>query len=223
MNIISIIPARGGSKGVPKKNIKKFLDKPLVAHTIEYSLSSKLVTETYVTTDDSEIKNISEKYNAKVIDRPKRISGDGASTESAIEHALQNIDIEPDIIILLQPTSPFRPNNSIDNAIIHFLKNNYDSLLSLSPTHNFIWNVSNGIAKPNHEFLNRPRRQDIKINDINFIENGSLYIFKKSNFIKYKNRLGGKIGYVIFDEKYSMEIDTKLDFFILEEISKRFN
>lgn len=223
MNIISIIPARGGSKGVPKKNTKKFLDKPLIAHSIEYSLSSKLVTETYVTTDDSEIKSISEKYNAKVIDRPKIISGDEATTESAIEHAMQNINIDPEIIILLQPTSPFRPKNSLDKAINHFIKNSYDSLLSLSPTHNFIWNVSNGIAKPNYDFLNRPRRQDLKINDINFIENGSLYIFKKSNFKKYKNRLGGKIGYIIFDEQYSKEIDTKLDFFILEEISKRFN
>ncbi len=223
MKIISIIPARGGSKGLPKKNIKKFLNKPLICHSIEYSQSSKNVTETYVSTDDPEIKRISIEYNAKVITRPKNISGDGATTESAIEHAISKIDINPDIIILLQPTSPYRPENSLDKAIKHFIENKYDSLLSISPTHNFIWNISNDIANPNYDYKNRPRRQDMLKDEINYIENGSLYIFKKTSFIENKNRLGGKIGYVIFDEKFSKEIDSKLDFFLLEEISKRFN
>ena len=84
MKIISIIPARGGSKGVPKKNIKRFLNKPLISHSIEYSQSSKKIIETYVSTDDLKIKKISEEHNVKVIDRPKEISGDTATTESAV-------------------------------------------------------------------------------------------------------------------------------------------
>lgn len=223
MKIISIIPARGGSKGVPKKNIKRFLNKPLISHSIEYSQSSKKIIQTYVSTDDLEIKKISEEHNVKVIDRPKEISGDTATTESAVEHVLQNIKFKPDIVVLLQPTSPLRPLNSLEKAINHFIDNNYDSLLSISPTHNFIWNISNNIAHPRYDYIKRPRRQDLNEKDINYIENGSLYIFKYSNFMKYKNRLGGKIGYIIFEEKYAMEIDTKLDFLILEEISKRFN
>ena len=223
MNIISIIPARGGSKGIPKKNIKKFLDLPLITHSINYSLSSKNITKTYVSTDDPEIKKISTKAGASIIDRPKKIAGDSATTESAIEHALLNITIDPDIIILLQPTSPFRPKESLDKAINHFILNEYDSLLSISPTHNFIWNINNNIAIPKYDYLNRPRRQDIKQEDINFIENGSLYIFTKKHFNKYNNRLGGKIGYVIFDEAFSKEIDTELDFTILEQINKKFN
>tara|TARA_B100000700_G_C14938680_1_gene805653 strand:+ start:649 stop:1323 length:675 start_codon:yes stop_codon:yes gene_type:complete len=223
MKIISIIPARGGSKGIPKKNIKKILDLPLITHSINYSLSSNKITTTYVSTDDPEIKKISKKAGASVIDRPKNIAGDTATTESAIEHALLNITIDPDIIILLQPTSPFRPNKSLDKAIDHFILNKYDSLLSISPTHNFIWKIKNDIAIPKYDYLNRPRRQDIKQHEINFIENGSLYIFTKKHFNNYNNRLGGKIGYVIFDEKFSKEIDTELDFTILEQINKKFN
>ena len=222
MNIISIIPARGGSKGLPKKNIKQFLGEPLIVHSINYSLSSTRINTTYVTTDDPEIKKISKKAGATIINRPKSLSGDTATTESAIEHALQNITIEPDIVVLLQPTSPFRPENSLDKAIEHFIFNNYDSLLSITPTHNFIWNVSNDIAIPRYNFKNRPRRQDINNENMNYIENGSLYIFKTNHFKNHNNRLGGRIGYVIFDEKFSKEIDSKLDFTILEEINKRF-
>ena len=131
MKIISIIPARGGSKGISKKNIKKFLNLPLVTHSINYSKTSKKIINTYVTTDDPEIKKISEESGAQVIIRPKNISGDTATTESAINHALLNIDVEPDIIILLQPTSPFRPYGSLDKAIDHFTINQYDSLLTM--------------------------------------------------------------------------------------------
>ncbi len=223
MIIISIIPARGGSKGIPKKNIKKFLGIPLINHSIKYSLSSKKITKTFVTTDDPEIKKIAQKAGASIINRPKEIADDNATTESAIKHALSNIDLNPDIIILLQPTSPFRPINSLDNAIDYFINNNFDSLLSISPTHNFIWKISDKLALPQYDFLNRPRRQDIKNEDINYIENGSLYIFTKNHFIKHHNRLGGKIGYIIFDEQFSKEIDSELDFTILEQINKKFN
>jgi len=223
MKIISIIPARGGSKGIPKKNIQPFLDQPLITHSINYSTMSKKVMDTYVSTDDHKIMEIAEQSGANIIKRPQNISGDTATTESAIKHVLSTITIIPDIIILLQPTSPFRPPNSLDNAINHFIDNKYDSLLSISPTHNFIWNISKDIAIPKYDFINRPRRQDILKENINYIENGSLYIFTNNHFNKTNNRLGGKIGYVIFDEKYANEIDTELDLIILEQINKRFN
>ena len=223
MKIISIIPARGGSKGIPKKNIKPFLDQPLITHSINYSKMSKRIIDTYVTTDDQKIMEISEEAGAKIIKRPQNISGDTATTESAIKHVLSSIKIIPDIIILLQPTSPFRPTNSLDKAINHFIENEYDSLLSISPTHNFMWNIKKDIAIPKYDFINRPRRQDLLKENINYIENGSLYIFTNNHFNNTNNRLGGKIGYIIFEEKYSKEIDTELDFTILEQINKRFN
>ena len=222
-NIVAIIPARGGSKGIPKKNIINFLGKPLLSHSIEYAKASNLISDIYVSTDDSEIAKIALDNNVSVIDRPQSISGDFASTESALIHAIENITYKPDIIILLQPTSPIRPKNSLDKAINQFMKDNYDSLLSISPTHRFLWKIDKKIANPKYDFENRPRRQDMDSSDINYIENGSLYIFTYENLLKNNNRLGGRIGYVIFDEKYSYEIDSMTDLKFLETLSTEIN
>ncbi len=221
MNIISIIPARGGSKGLPNKNKRQFLGHPLVAHSIMYSQASKIISNTYVTSDDQEILELSREYGASIIERPSNISGDIATTESAIEHALSQIDPKPDAIVLLQPTSPLRPEDSLDIALNKFSEQQNDSLLSLSATHNFFWKVSNNDTNAEYDFMNRPMRQNMKSEDIRYIENGSLYIFKTDHFLKYKNRLGGNIGHIIFDEEYSKEIDTELDFLYLESIGKK--
>ena len=215
--IIALIPARGGSKGIPKKNIKKFMGSPLIVHTINYALSYHKINDVYVSTDNLEISEISKNAGAKIIDRPNNISTDTATTESAIEHALSQINIKPDIIVLLQPTSPLRPEGSLKKGIQKFISEEYDSLLSISPTHKFFWEISETKTTPKYDYLNRPRRQDLNKNEISYIENGSLYIFSYDHFQKVKNRLGGKIGHIIFPEEYSMEIDTELDFKILQK------
>ena len=214
--VIAIIPARGGSKGVPKKNIKLFLNIPLIVHSINYANSCKLIDEVYVTTDNMEIAQIASEAGAKTINRPHNLALDKSTTESAIEHALSQLDNQPDLIVLLQPTSPIRPQGSLEKALNIYHNGEYDSLLSISPTHNFFWKINNDIAEPSYDFNNRPRRQDIKENEISYIENGSLYIFSKEHFDNTKNRLGGKIGYIIFSEEYSTEIDSEKDFLILE-------
>ncbi|MFW5960413.1 MAG: cytidylyltransferase domain-containing protein, partial [Chitinivibrionales bacterium] len=129
-----IIPARGGSKGIPGKNIKELLGKPLIQHSIEDALESESVDEIYVTTDDKEIAEIAAQAGADIITRPEFLSGDTATTESAIEHALSVIpqNRKPDNIILLQPTSPLRPAGAIDEACSIFSENSFDSLLSIS-------------------------------------------------------------------------------------------
>ena len=221
MNIIAIIPARGGSKGVPKKNIKNFNGEPLVVHSIKYAQCCNLINEIYVSTDDEEISSISSDYGASIIKRPSDLSGDFATTESAIKHAINSLQKLPDIIVLLQPTSPYRPKNSLTDALSKFIENKYDTLLSISPTHRFIWSIDKfDNINPKYDYLNRPRRQDIKKTDTNFIENGSLYIFTYKHFLSSNNRLGGKIGYIEFDENFSYEIDTEFDFKFLEALVK---
>ena len=219
-NIIVIIPARGGSKGLPNKNIINFIGKPLLVHSIDYAKTSNLISNIYVSTDDEKISEVSVENGAKVINRPKAISGDSATTESAIFHLLEELSYKPDIIILLQPTSPLRPKNSIDKAINKFIKNKYDSLLSLSPSHRFFWKTNHNQAIPEYDFLNRPRRQDLKKSNQKFIENGSLYIFTYESFKKTQNRLGGKIGYITFNEEFSYEIDSYADLLFLESLAK---
>ena len=218
-NIIAIIPARGGSKGIPNKNIIDCMGKPLIAHSIEYAKESDLVTSIYVSTDDAKIAEVAKQYGAEIIDRPDSISGDTATTESAIEHVLNNIP-KPDIVILLQATSPLRPKGSLNKSIKKMTSEKYDSLLSLSPTHRFSWKINGDEAIPKYDFKNRPRRLDIPESEQAYIENGSIYIFTYENFIKHNNRLGGKIGYVVFEEEFSFEIDTPTDLIVIDSIAK---
>ena len=220
LNIIALIPARGGSKGIPGKNIKNFEGKPLIIHSIDYAQNSSLLRNIYVSTDDNQIAHISKTAGAKIIKRPSEYATDTSSTESVIEHALNNIDNDPDIIILLQPTSPLRPAKSLDSIINKFIDGNYDSLLSLSPSNNFFWNIRNNQIHPEYDYLNRKRRQDIKPNEKKYFENGSVYIFTKEHFKLTNNRLGGNIGYVIFPEEYGYEIDVPKDLIILEQLSR---
>jgi len=217
MKNISIIPARGGSKGVPRKNIKNLLGKPLIVYTIEQSLNSKLIDETIVSTEDAKIKKISKQYGATVIDRPEHLAGDTTSTEAVLMHLLRDMDYE--IGVLLQCTSPLRKPDDIDNAIMKLMKNDYDSLLSVCQDHHFYWNKLNSHCKPiNYEPNNRPRRQDIAPEDIYYQENGSIYVFTKKCFDTYSNRLGGHTGMYEMEPKYSIEIDIELDFILIEAI-----
>ena len=221
--IIAIIPARGGSKGIPRKNVKLFLGHPLLSHTIQAAIQSQRVDAVYVSTEDDEIAEVAEQSGAHTIRRPDHLAVDTATTESAIEHALEYLakqSIFPELLVLLQATSPLRPAGAIDRAIDIFYENDCDSLLSISATHRFFWQTRDKVAVPNYDFLHRPRRQDIHPDDIRYLENGSLYIFTRQHFQDTGNRLGGKIGYIEFPESCSHEIDTHLDWIILETIAR---
>ena len=217
--ITAFIPARGSSKGILGKNIKEFAGKPLIVHSIEYALNCSQIDEVVVSTDDDKIAKIARKAGARIVNRPPELSTDSATTESAIHHFVNKFNKKPDILVLLQPTSPYRPKRSLENAISHFTENEFDSLLSIIPTHRFFWRVKDDQTTfAEYDYLNRPHRQDLKREDIRYMENGSLYIFTRRHFDKTGNRLGGKIGYVEWPEEYSLEIDTPLDFDILEKI-----
>ena len=219
--ITAFIPARGGSKGMSGKNIKEFAGKPLVVHSIEYALNSSQIDEVVVSTDDDKIAKIARKAGARIVKRPPELSTDFATTESAIHHFVNKFNKKPDIIVLLQPTSPYRPEGSLDEAISYFTNNEFDSLLSITPTHRFFWRVKDDQTTfAEYDYLNRPHRQDMKTENIRYIENGSLYIFTRKHFDKTGNRLGGKIGYVEWSDEFSLEIDTPLDFDIVEKIFK---
>lgn len=221
--IIVFIPARGGSKGIPLKNIKSFLGEPLIIHSINYAKDSKKVDKIFLSTDHEEIQKIAKQNNIEVLKRPNDISDDKATTESAIKHFISSYNFDKKTIcILLQPTSPLRPKNSLDKILNTFIQNRYDSMLSLSPIHPLTWKINNQLI-PMYDYKNRPRRQDFQDKDLIYDENGSVYLFTLESFIKNNNRLGGKIGYYIFDEEYGKQIDTPLDFKLLETIGKFIN
>lgn len=222
-NIISIIPARGGSKGIPGKNIKPFLGKPLIAWTIESSVASNRIDTTFVSTDSKEIAQVSESFGAQVISRPTQISGDQASSEDALSHFLdffeENEGKLPDYVVFLQCTSPIRNAVDIDRAIDKIIHAKADSLLSVVPNHRFIWELDRaGFKSINYDYQTRQRRQDI---NPQYMENGSIYIFKPWVLREKKNRLGGKVTFYTMAQESGFEIDDILDFELCEFIMKR--
>ena len=209
-NIIAIIPARGGSKGIPKKNIIDFCGKPLLAWTIEQTKRSEKINTIYVSTDDKEIASVSEQYGAKVIWRPEEISGDFASSEEALKHALGEIcgknPIHIDYVVFLQATSPLRETKDVDNAINKIISENADSLFSGAELGDFlIWEKDGDQFRSlNYDYKNRGRRQEFKGQ---FVENGSIYVFKPEILLEYNNRLGGKIVVSEMEFWKSFEVD----------------
>jgi len=219
-----IIPARGGSKTIPNKNLSIFADKPLIHWSIIQS--QKLGNNIFVTSDSSNIKKISVGLGVNFIKRPDKLSGDKASSESAIMHALNFIkkDVgekfgKNDICIFLQPTSPLRKKNDIEFAIDYFYKNKLDSLFSgnlAEDTH--IWKENKNTLKSiTFDNKNRKMRQEIKNM---YLENGSFYIFNINKFLdlKQKTRLFGKIGIYLLEDWQKHEIDTIEDLVYIESL-----
>ncbi len=218
-NIIAIIPARGGSKGIPKKNIVEFCGKPLIAWSIEQALGTKYIKNAYVSSDDKEILNVSKDSGAKSIKRPKKLATDTTSAEKVLLHAINYIQKfnkeKIDIVVFLQATSPIRTSEDIDNAIELFISKKADSLFSAAMLEDFcIWNYQNGkLTGLTYDYRNRGRRQDRMPL---YLENGSIYIFKPEILKKYNNRLGGKIIMFMMDYWKSYEIDRLEDIEICE-------
>jgi len=175
MKTIAIIPARGGSKRIPEKNIQIFGGLPLLVHSIQYAIAnSDIIDEVCVSTDDEAIKKIALQYGAKVIDRPEKLSGDLEPTVSALKHVLESIGGDVENVILLQATNPLRPQNLLKEAFVVYQKGRYDSLFTVSRNHQKLGKIGNNTFVPfNYEI--GQRSQDL---EPLFFENGLLYITK---------------------------------------------
>ncbi len=217
---LAIIPARGGSKGIPGKNIRLVAGKPLLAWSIEHALEAPSIRRVVVSTDDPAIGEVARQWGAEVIWRPAELSGDTASSESALLHALDDLrsrhGSDPDWVLFLQATSPMRPAGMVQQAIDTFLREQADSLLSVCPVHGFIWRQEHGkVSSFTYDHRNRPRRQDAPED---LVENGSLYLFKSSILREHKNRLGGKIALHRMDPLDSFQIDEPGDLALIEHL-----
>lgn len=214
---VAIIPARGGSKGIPRKNIRLFCGRPLIAFSIEAALNARLVDEVYVSSEDDEILAIAGNFGAKTIRRPAEFATDAASTFSVLCHAAQVLNF-PDVIVTLQPTSPLREAVHIDEAISQ-LDADTETVVSVCASHQYMWRVNNGLGEP--LFETRQRRQDM---EARFFENGSIYVSRKSVFEKNDSQRGmgissdGRIRLYRMDDLYAVDMDTELDFRILEKV-----
>ena len=213
MKIVTIILARGGSKGIPKKNIVKINGKPLISYTIDVAKKT-LANNIWVSTDCSEIKQVALQCDVNVIDRPNNISGDLASSEEALLHFANNVDF--DAMVFIQPTSPLVNKEDIDTGINLILKQNYDSVFSVYKEH-WIPRWSLSVKPIDWDIQNRPRRQDI---NENYVENGAFYITTKEQFINSKLRYGGRIGTIEMPLSRNFQIDTFDDLKLIESLIK---
>lgn len=224
---IAVIPARGGSKGVVNKNIRSLDGKPLLAYSIETAKECGRIERVIVSTDSQDIAQIARTHGAEVVLRPAQLASDSAPTEPVMLHALDELratdNFEPEYVVLLQPTSPYRKQGTLDRCIDHFFNERADSLLTVCESHSFFWERDNKVSRALYDFKNRPRRQDIPDRDRRYRENGSVYITRTSLLLSEKNRLGGSIALYPMSEEESYEIDSPFDFWLLEQIIQNGN
>jgi len=220
--VAAIILARGGSKGIPKKNILKFCGHPLVAWTVMQCLNSKLINDIYISSDSDEILEIASSYGAKIIKRPDEFAQDHSKSEDAMIHALKSLDYTPDIVLMLEPTAPLRRPDDFDNAIMQFITEGWDSGFSGALLQDFlIWkkNKDDILESVNYDYKNQGPRQE---REPDYVENGAIFIFKPSVMLKNKNRFGGKIGIYLNEFWQSFEIDEPSDWRFVELIFKTY-
>ena len=213
MKIVSLIPARKGSKGIKNKNLIDLCGKPLIQYSIEASINS-LVEETWVSSDSDEILEISKNLGAKTIKRPKELSEDNSTSESALLHFSKNTDF--DILVFIQCTAPFVKSNDINQGIEKM--RSFDSVVSVTETTQLFWD-SNG---PLYDINNRLRRQNsVK----RYLETGSFFITTKKKLMEFNNRLSGNIGFVEIPKFRSFDIDDYNDLRLVKAIinSKEFD
>ena len=215
--IFCIIPARTGSKRIKNKNIVKIKGKELILYSLESAIKCKKIEKIFVSTNSKIITNICSKYKdsrLKIISRSKKSETDTASTEILLNEFLKKHNC--DILILLQATNIFIKQKDLSDAIDKFIKDKYDSMLSVVKSDRFFWEDKKKNFYPiNYNPKKRPRSQNIN----NFyVENGSFYIFFTNKFKKEKSRLFKKIGFYEMEKKAYFEIDNKEDLNIVKKI-----
>ncbi|MFC2006421.1 cytidylyltransferase domain-containing protein [Chloroflexota bacterium] len=228
LNIIGVIPARGGSVGVPLKNIRELYGKPLIYYVIKAALASKYLRRVIVSTDHDEITRISRKFGADVpFKRPADISED-VPTEFVIQHAVRFVEKEEgsevDIAVTLQATTPLLNSDDIDSTIEKLIKNDVDSAMTVKEISEYPW----WMVKINNEGLIAPFLAEIMAGEITvrqnleklYIPNGAVYATRRDTLMNENRIIGEKCNALVMPPGRSMDIDTMLDFKIVETIMK---
>lgn len=225
--MLAVIPARGGSKGVPRKNIKELADKPLLAYTVEAAVQADIFEKVIVSTDDAEIADIARKYGAEIpFIRPDTISGDWVSSDDVVEHALKYFKDrgqEFDAVSKLQPTSPLRTAQHIRQAYKQMHEKKKDFIVSVcecehSPLWSGVLGEDNSLDSFICEDVKRACRQSLPVY---YRLNGAIYMAKTEAFLKQKNFLGKNGGAYIMSQRDSVDIDSELDFLLAEILIQR--
>jgi CMP-N-acetylneuraminic acid synthetase len=222
INYLAIIPARKNSKRIINKNLVKINKKQLVKFTIEAAKKSKKIQKIILTSDDDKILKIAKRNKIVPLKRPKKICGDFSRTEEAIKHAYVNYvkkrTLSVKNIILLQPTSPLRNSKHINECINLFERKKYNSIFSAFSKKDFIWKTKKSkLSSFSYDYTKRKNSQKM---DKLIFENGAIYIFQTKGFLKYNNRLFGKIGVYYMKKINSIDVDEMEDVKLVKQIFK---
>jgi N-acylneuraminate cytidylyltransferase len=218
--VIAIIPARGGSRGIPRKNLRPVAGKPLIAYAIECALAVPSIARVFVSTEDPEIAATSETFGAEVIDRPPKLSGDTASSESAILHALDHLreveGFEPHTVAFLQATSPLTTSGDVEGTLA-LLDEGADSAFTAVPFHHFVWKLDaagNAIGVNHDKALRLPRQAC----EPQYLESGAVYAFRTPGFRLYRHRFFGRTAMYVTPASRLLEIDDWADLELAEAL-----
>ncbi|WCM55663.1 acylneuraminate cytidylyltransferase [Microbacterium sp. EF45047] len=217
---VAIIPARGGSQGVPGKNLRRVGGTPLVERAVRAAAAAG-VDLVAVSTDDPGIAGVAAAAGARVIDRPAALAGDTASSESALLHALDELEASGTrvgTVVFLQATSPFIPADALARAIGDVRDDRFDSVFSAHATYGFLWRRDAGAEAVaiNHDAAHRPRRQD---REPHYLETGAFYVFSAEGFRRARHRFFGRVGIAEVPERTAIEIDDEHQLALAEALA----
>ena len=223
MSMLAVIPARGGSKGIPRKNLLEVGGKPLLVWSIEQARAVEGL-RVAVSTEDNEIASVAEGAGAWVIRRPDELALDETPTEPVVLHAIGECAAahgRPDAVMLLQATSPVRRPGTLARAVAEFAASGQDALVGVVPTPPFLWSLVGDVAVAHWDWGNRRRRQDMAPSQVRYRETGSVYVTRTEIYERLHNRMGGRIGLFVMDEAEGVDIDTLHDVALVEAMLSR--
>lgn len=204
--VVAVIPARGGSKGVPGKNVARVGGVPLISRAVRSASAAGSVDRVYVSTDDGAIAAAAAAFGAGVVDRPAELAGDTASSESALLHALDSVGVTEGVLVFIQATSPFISPDDIDAAVAQVTSGAADSVFSAFETYAFLWERSaTGAVGVNHDHSFRPRRQD---RTPHYEETGAFYVMDIAGFRRAGFRFFGTVGIQQVDRRSAVDVDS---------------
>lgn len=207
---VAIIPARGGSKGVPRKNLRRVGGLPLLARAIATAREVPAIDRVVVSTDDPEIAVVAREWGAEVVTRPAELSGDDATSESALLHALDVLaerGLDVGVVAFLQATSPFIDRRDLAEAVRRVAEGRESSVFSAVESWGFLWKpTASGMVGVNHDAASRPRRQE---REPEFLETGAFYVMAADGFRAARHRFFGRVGVAVVPERNALEIDTE--------------
>lgn len=213
-----LIPARGGSKGIPRKNLMPVAGRPLIGWTIGQALTLADAVVA-VSTEDDEIAAVAAGLGAHVIQRPSDLARDTTPTEPVVEHAITELGRdgrEFERVMLLQATSPVRLPGTLRRAMAEFAMSAADSMVGVVAQAPFFWRAGASVTSE-YDFRDRPRRQELRPEQLFYRETGSLYLTKTDVYRREHNRLGGDIALFVMDEIEGIDVDTPAELALAEQ------